>query len=79
MRFHRYAWEVRSSVQVDFSCLGRPVRPHLEVGIKNSFGVTVFHASNRVITQYQFPESMDKGSITCNLPDLPLGRRPLLN
>jgi len=60
------------AVQVDFACTGRPVRPHLEVGIKNSFGVTVFHASNRVITQYQFAESMDQGSITCHLPDLPL-------
>jgi lipopolysaccharide transport system ATP-binding protein len=60
------------SVRVDFSCLGHPVRPHLEVCIKNSYGVTVFNASNRVITQYQFAESMENGSITCNLPDLPL-------
>jgi hypothetical protein len=60
------------SVQVDFFCGGHPVRPNLEVCIKNSLGVTVFNASNRVITQYQFPESMDRGSITCNLPDLPL-------
>ena len=42
------------SVQVDFCCPGYPVRPNLEVSIKNSFGVTVFNASNRVITQYQF-------------------------
>lgn len=60
------------SAQVDFFCASRPVRPNLEVCIKNTFGVTVFSASNRVITQYQFPESMQSGSITCNLPDLPL-------
>ncbi len=60
------------SVQVDFCCPGYPVRPNLEVSIKNSFGVTVFNASNRVITQYQFKDSMQSGSITCNLPQLPL-------
>jgi hypothetical protein len=60
------------SVQVDFICPGYPVRPNLEVCIKNSFGVTVFNASNRVITQYQFKDSMQCGSITCNLPELPL-------
>ena len=60
------------SVEVDFVCQEYPVRPNLEVSVKNSFGVTVFHASNRVITQYQFQQSMDHGSIVCNLPDLPL-------
>ncbi len=60
------------SVQVDFTCPGYPVRPSLEVSIKNSFGVTVFNASNRVITQYQFKDSIEHGSITCNLPQLPL-------
>ena len=60
------------SVQVEFTCPGYRVRPNLEVSIKNSFGVTVFNASNRVITQYQFKDSMENGSIICNLPQLPL-------
>ncbi len=60
------------SVQVDFCCAGHPLRPNLEVCVKNSFGVSVFNVSNRIITQYQFQESMETGSITCNLSNLPL-------
>ena len=60
------------SVQVDFHCPEHPARPNLEVAIKNTFGVTVFNASNRVITKYQFEQSVRQGSITCSLPDLPL-------
>ena len=60
------------AVQVDFACPDHRLRPNLEVCIKNSFGVTVFNASNRMIAEYQFSDSMKQGSITCKLANLPL-------
>ncbi|HLH05692.1 MAG TPA: ABC transporter ATP-binding protein [Terriglobales bacterium] len=60
------------SVQIDFEAPDHPIRPTLEISVKNSFGVVVFSASNRVMSQYHFERSMKRGAITCKIPDLPL-------
>jgi len=50
----------------------RSFRPIFGFVVRNCYGMPVFSVSNRVISQYQFTETVNSGSVSCTLEDLPL-------
>ena len=60
------------SIAVDFEKKSGPFCPVLGVVVKTSQGWRVFGINNRFVGGYRFEEAITRGTITCNIDELPL-------